>query len=71
LITLKGQYCNWPALPDSVIPFNLSRDIKASDNGKCGWCKNYCKQAVACKPKEIVKLNKCFYNYSNDYVLLQ
>jgi hypothetical protein len=36
-ITWKGQKCcNWPTLPESVIPFNLNGKIKASDNGKCG-----------------------------------
>jgi hypothetical protein len=38
-----------------VIPSNLSGEIKVSNNGKCGWCKNYCKGAVTCKPKEIIK----------------
>jgi hypothetical protein len=38
-ITWKGQKCcNWPTLPEFVIPFNLSRKIKTSDKGKCGWC---------------------------------
>jgi hypothetical protein len=60
-----------------VIFSNLSGEIKASDNGKCGWCKNYYKQTIACKPKEIIKLNKCFWEeqtteiviYKNDIFL--
>jgi hypothetical protein len=60
-----------------VILSNLSREVKINDNQKCCWCKNYCKQAVACKSKEILKLNKCFWEeqtteiviYKNDNIL--
>jgi hypothetical protein len=34
---------DWSTLPKSLIPFNLNKKIKIGDNGKCGWCKNFCK----------------------------
>jgi pyruvate-formate lyase-activating enzyme len=53
-----------------VIPVNLSGEIKISDNRKCDWCKNYCKQAVVCKPKEMIKLDKCFWEEQTTEVVI-
>jgi hypothetical protein len=42
-------------------PIVIQGNLKNNDFWKCGICQNYCKVTVSCKPKEIITMNRYFW----------
>jgi hypothetical protein len=41
-----------------------------NDFNRCSFCRNYCKATATCKPKEIITMDKCFWEELSTGVLI-
>jgi hypothetical protein len=60
--TWRGQKCcGYPDVPSDMEPHSLQGNIKELAILKCGFCQNWCRVVVFCPVKEIITLDRCFW----------